>query len=83
MPFTSRCLNAKPSAECDPPAILGRMSDSGKLVHEDVGAAVYAAIPPRKVPFSKRFFWHIVLWLLRSERGRKWIAGRYGGSRGG
>jgi len=26
------------------------MTDPVKLVHEDVGAAVYAAIPPRRVP---------------------------------
>lgn len=52
------------------------------IEHEDVGAAVYAVIPPRRVPLGKRLFWRIVLRLLRSERGRAWIASRYD-TRGG
>ncbi|MFZ9303766.1 MAG: hypothetical protein ACO266_00900 [Steroidobacteraceae bacterium] len=54
-----------------------------RLVHEDVGRAVYAAIPPCRVPLSKRVFWRIVLVLLSSARGRAWIAARYGTKNGG
>jgi hypothetical protein len=45
-------------------------------VHEDVGAAVAAVIPPRPVPWRKRIFWAIVLRLLRSPRGAAWLAAR-------
>jgi len=54
-----------------------------KLSHEDVGVAVYAAIPPRSVPLAKRLFWRLVLFLLSSARGRAWIASRYGVARTG
>jgi hypothetical protein len=45
-------------------------------VHEDVGAAVAAVIPPRPVPWHKRLFWAVVLRLLRSPRGAAWLAAR-------
>lgn len=45
-------------------------------VHEDVGAAVAAVIPPRRVPWRKRLFWAAVLLLLRSPRGRRLLAAR-------
>jgi hypothetical protein len=45
-------------------------------VHEDVGAAVAAVIPPRRVPLQKRLFWSTVLLLLRFPRGRAWLASR-------
>jgi len=44
--------------------------------HEDVGAAVAAVIPPRRVPLPKRLFWSTVLLLLRFPRGRAWLASR-------
>ena len=47
--------------------------------HEDVRAAVAAAIPPRRVPWRKRLFWAVVLRLARSARGRAWLAARYRG----
>jgi len=47
------------------------------VVHEDVGTAIYAVIPPRPVPLGKRLFWRLVLRLLRSPRGRAWLAARY------
>jgi hypothetical protein len=50
------------------------MSDPAKLVHEDVGAAVYAAIPPRRVPLAKRLLWGGALRLLGSRPGRALIA---------
>ncbi|MBU6378360.1 MAG: hypothetical protein KJS95_07475 [Gammaproteobacteria bacterium] len=52
------------------------MKDSAKLVHEDVGAAVFAAIPPRRVPLAKRLLWWLVLRLLASRTGRAIIAAR-------
>jgi hypothetical protein len=56
-----------------------RMTDSVSqhpIVHEDVRAAVAAAIPPRRVPLPKRLFWSAVLLLLRFPRGREWLASR-------
>jgi hypothetical protein len=47
------------------------------VAHEDVRAAVAAAIPPRRVPWRKRLFWAAVLRLLASPRGRAWLATRY------
>lgn len=49
------------------------MGDPAKLVHEDVGAAVYAAIPPRRVPLAKRLLWGGALRLLGSPPGRALI----------
>jgi hypothetical protein len=48
-----------------------------KLVHEDVRAVIEAVIPPRRVPWRKRLFWAVVLRVLRSPRGRAWLATRY------
>ena len=45
-------------------------------MHEDVGAAVAAVIPPRRVPLPKRLFWSAVLLLLRLPGGRAWLASR-------
>ncbi len=47
------------------------------LVHEDVRAVIEAVIPPRHVPWRKRLFWAVVLRILRSPRGRAWLATRY------
>ncbi len=47
------------------------------LVHEDVRAVIEAVIPPRPVPWRKRLFWAVVLRILRSPRGRAWLATRY------
>ena len=38
-------------------------------VHRDVGAAFYRALPPRPVPFGKRVFWRLVLFLAGSRGG--------------
>ena len=48
-----------------------------KPVHEDVRAAIEAVIPPRRVPWPKRLFWAVVLRVLRSPRGRTWLANRH------
>jgi hypothetical protein len=60
----------------------GSTGASSAVHHEDVGAAVYAVIPPRPVPLRKRLFWRLILTLLGSRRGRAWIAARYGITRG-
>jgi hypothetical protein len=38
-------------------------------VHRDVGEAFCRAIPPRPVPWRRRLFWRVVLWLAASHRG--------------
>ena len=48
-----------------------------KQFHEDVRAAIEAVIPPRRVPWRKRLFWAVVLRVLRSPRGRTWLANRH------
>jgi len=39
--------------------------------HRDVGAAFYAAVPPRPVPAAKRLTWRIVLALAGWPLGRR------------
>lgn len=73
-----RSVSTKPSAQHGSPAILAPMTHRSPLIHEDIGAAVRAVIPPRRVPFPKQVFWRLVLWLMKSPRGRAWIARRYG-----
>jgi hypothetical protein len=77
MTFTVHFRWHKPSARHDPPAILTLMIDRAPLFHEDVGAAVQAVIPPRRVPLGKRVFWRVVLWLMTTATGRSLIARRY------
>jgi hypothetical protein len=48
------------------------------FVHRDVGAAALAAIPPRRVPWRKRWFWSTLLAVLRTDAGRRWVRRRYG-----
>jgi hypothetical protein len=45
--------------------------------HEDVGAAIHAVIPPRPVPFWKRWLWRIVIAVLQTAVGRRWFAKRF------
>ena len=45
-------------------------------LHRDVGAAVFAAVPPRTAPLAKRMFWRLVLWVAGSALGRSWLAAR-------
>jgi hypothetical protein len=47
------------------------------FVHEDLGAAMRAAIPPRRVPWSRRLFWNAVFLLMRSDTTRSWLLRRY------
>jgi hypothetical protein len=68
----------KPSARRDVPAILTAMVNKLPLHHEDVGTAIQAVIAPRPVPFGKRVFWRLVLWVLQTSVGRALIAHRYG-----
>ncbi|MFN7272086.1 MAG: hypothetical protein ACK51K_15270 [Gammaproteobacteria bacterium] len=64
-------MSASDAASTLPPAVR-----PAPPVHEDVGAAVAAVIPPRRVPLQKRLFWSTVLLLLRFPRGRAWLASR-------
>jgi len=57
-----------------------RLSSSGRSweiaasalhVHCDVGAAFYAALPPRPVPWQKRMLWGLVLALAARPLGRR------------
>jgi hypothetical protein len=59
------------------PAVPASSIATFPVAHEDVRAAVAAAIPPRRVPWRKRLFWAAVLRLLASPRGRAWLATRY------
>lgn len=47
------------------------------FVHEDVVAAVEAVVPPRRVPWSRRLFWQLVLLLMRTRPTRDWLLRRY------
>lgn len=77
MAFEVDICEVKPSASHDTPAILIEMAERFSLHHEDVGAAIQRAIPPRRVPLGKRIFWRIVLWLLHTSAGRALIVRRY------
>jgi hypothetical protein len=43
-------------------------------VHRDIGKVFYRAVPPRKVPFTKRLFWLLVLKLAGSRTGKQVLA---------
>jgi len=61
--------------------IAGRSTALPQLrvfVHRDVVAQASVAIPPRPVPWKKRLFWSILLLLLRTSPGRRWVQQRYG-----
>jgi hypothetical protein len=62
--------------------IAGRSTALPQLrvfVHEDFAAQAAAAIPPRRVRWSRRLFWSTLLALLRTRFGRQWVRRRYGG----
>jgi hypothetical protein len=62
--------------------IAGRSTSLPQLrvfVHEDFVAQAGAAIPPRRVRWSRRLFWSTLLALLRTRFGRQWVRRRYGG----
>jgi hypothetical protein len=40
-------------------------------VHRELAAAFYRAIPPRAAPWTKRFFWRVVLALAASSCGKR------------
>lgn len=41
----------------------------GDARHRDMRAAVFAVVPPRPTPASKRVFWALVLFLARHRLG--------------
>lgn len=45
-----------------------------EIVHLDAAAAFYAAVPPRKVPLSKRLLWRFALAAAATRAGRWWLA---------
>jgi hypothetical protein len=44
---------------------------TGVHIHREVTTAFYRAIPPRTAPWSKRFFWRVVLALAGSSWGKR------------
>lgn len=47
------------------------------VMHEDVSAIVSQAIPPRRVPWRKRFFWFVILRIARYRALRDWVSKRW------
>ncbi|HTY49075.1 MAG TPA: hypothetical protein VMB48_05225 [Steroidobacteraceae bacterium] len=45
------------------------------FLFRDVSQAFYAALPPRPVPWRKRLFWRVILWLSSTPLGGL-LAGR-------
>ena len=43
----------------------------GDARHQDVRALVFAAVPQRRAPVSKRAFWRAVLFLAKTQAGLK------------
>lgn len=54
------------------------LPDAVLFLHVDFGAESAAAIAPRPVPWRKRLFWSVLLAVLRTEAGRRWVSRRYG-----
>lgn len=46
-------------------------------LHRDVGASFYAAVPPRRMPWSRRAAWRLMLGLAATAPGR-WVLARRG-----
>jgi len=44
-------------------------------LHRDVGASFYAAVPPRRMPWSRRAAWRVMLALAATAPGR-WLLAR-------
>jgi hypothetical protein len=44
-------------------------------LHRDVGAAFYAAIPPRRTPWTRRLSWRLLLGVAATAPGR-WLLSR-------
>jgi hypothetical protein len=40
-------------------------------IHREIATAFYRAIPPRAAPWSKRFFWRVVLALASKSWGKR------------
>jgi hypothetical protein len=52
-----------------------RLRCSTWQLHRDVGAAFYAAIPPRRTPWRRRFGWRVMLDIAGTALGR-WLLAR-------
>jgi len=62
-----RCRISMPGREWD-------LDAQQALLHRDVSAQFYAALPPRRVPLMKRVFFGLVLAIAESPVGRGWLA---------
>jgi hypothetical protein len=54
------------------------LPDATLFMHIDFGAESATAIAPQPVPWRKRLFWRVLLALLRTRPGRRWLTRRYG-----
>jgi hypothetical protein len=54
---------------CMPEPPLPVEAATGDARHEDVGAAVFAVVPQRRAPWSKRIFWRFVLFVAQYPLG--------------
>lgn len=54
------------------------LPDARLFVHVDFGAESAAVIAPRPVRWRKRLFWSVLLAVLRTQAGRRWVSRRYG-----
>jgi hypothetical protein len=54
------------------------LPDAVLFLHVDFGAESTAAIAPRPVPWRRRLFWSVLLAVLRTQAGRRWVSRRYG-----
>ena len=45
-------------------------------LHRDVGATFYAAIPPRRTPWTRRLSWRLLLGVAATAPGRWWLSRR-------
>jgi hypothetical protein len=52
-----------------PEPVLPVDAAQGDARHRDVRAAVFAVVPQRRAPLTKRLFWRFVLFLARFPAG--------------
>jgi len=57
-----------------PQPVLPVDAATGDSRHRDVRAQVFAAVPQRRAPLAKLFFWRLVLFLARFPAGLKLLA---------
>ncbi|NBX44355.1 MAG: hypothetical protein EBR00_04775 [Gammaproteobacteria bacterium] len=65
--------------QADSSSLLGVTAKIPPIQHEDVRERIAAVIPPRSVSWRQRIFWWVLLRVLHSRLGQRWVAKRYGG----